>query len=253
MVRTLFFALYFWVILILTLIPYVPLRIACMMGRRKEVTGYIQGIVNLWARNMLWVTGAQLEIYGLANLPREHNRICFVSNHQGYADIVTILGCLPRPLGFISKLELTNIPILGLWMRMIQCVFVKRDAHGSSGNAIAYAADCMKDEWAMVIFPEGTRSKGKPVGPFKPGVLKLVELSGATVVPISVQGSFRIWEEKGKVQPARIRLVIHQPMDIAARLDEDPQKLLEEMRQVVMSGLSFRGYAEAEGCLDYSF
>ena len=53
----------------------------------------------------------------------------------------------------------------------------------------------------MVIFPEGTRSKGAPVGEFKAGSFKLATKSKAPIVPVTIDGTYKVMEgNKNKIK-----------------------------------------------------
>lgn len=46
----------------------------------------------------------------------------------------------------------------------------------------------------MVIFPEGTRSKGTKMAEFKAGSFKLATKSKCPIIPITINGSYKIME-----------------------------------------------------------
>lgn len=54
-----------------------------------------------------------------------------MGNHRSYYDIPILLTALDAPHGILAKEELEKIPLLNRWMKLLGCVFVKRDdIHG---------------------------------------------------------------------------------------------------------------------------
>ena len=45
----------------------------------------------------------------------------------------------------------------------------------------------------VLVFPEGTRTRDGVIGPFLPGMLVLVKRTGATVVPVALEGARDVW------------------------------------------------------------
>lgn len=147
---------------------------------------------NMAARNGLMIANrfmrAQIDVKGRDNLPEES--FVVVANHVSNIDILALCEAIPRPIAFVAKEELGKVPFLGSWMETMKCVFIKRDdVRGSIKLINEVAAQQVKDGLPMVIFPEGTRSGGHTVAPFKGGSFSLVTNSQAPVVPITIENT----------------------------------------------------------------
>jgi len=83
---------------------------------------------------------------------------------------------------------------------------------------------------SLVIFPEGTRSQSGKLQRFKDGSFKLATRSGATIVPVTIDGSYRLLEgNRGRIRPGMVRLHIHPPLilaDLPAGKRSDPAELV---------------------------
>ena len=55
----------------------------------------------------------------------------------------------------------------------------------------------MKNGHSIVIFPEGTRSKGGEVGEFKAGSFHLAVKSGVAILPVTLDGTYKMFEANG--------------------------------------------------------
>lgn len=212
MLITLGLGLYFWTLLLTTSLFLVPYGILRFLGESVPAYSYAKTVARLWARHLLWLGRIDVEVRGLENYPRRAARLCVVSNHQGYADILLLEAHLPEIGGFVAKRELRWVPIMSTWMRIFRCVFIDRRSVRRGGRAIERAVRHVESGYPMLIFPEGTRSRSSRMGSFKAGSLKLAVDSKATIVPVTLQGTYRVYEERGRLRPAATEMIIHPPV-----------------------------------------
>ncbi|OJF77702.1 MAG: hypothetical protein BKP49_01620 [Treponema sp. CETP13] len=171
----------------------------------------VQDLVPTWAKYVAEVFGAKVTVKGQENIPKDE-AVVFVANHQGYVDIVSILGFIDKPTAFMAKAEIKKIGYLANWMALMQCTFIVRKNPRQSLQAMKEAIESVKKGYSLVIFPEGTRSKGGPIKEFKSGSFKLAYRSEAPIVPITIDGTWRIFEEHNRIRPGNITLTIHPPV-----------------------------------------
>ena len=100
-----------------------------------------------------------MTVEGRENIPA--GPCVFVGNHRSYYDIPILLTALDAPHGILAKEELEKIPLLNRWMKLLGCVFVKRDDIRASVKALNDATAIVESGRSFVIFPEGTRYKGE--------------------------------------------------------------------------------------------
>lgn len=210
--RTIYWFITFWFHL-LAMLRYVPKVNRFPEDRLEEKRRFIHAIAQKWAQGCVKRTGTQVKVIGLEHVPKE-GPVLFVGNHQGNFDIPIALGYLPKPLGFISKIELQKLPLVNRWMERLECVFLDRKDLRQSLRAMNQAAEILKSGHSMVIFPEGTRSKGPKMGEFKPGSLKIAIKAGVPIVPFTINGSYQIMEANGnRIRPAEVSLIISPPIE----------------------------------------
>lgn len=221
--RTFVFFLYFW----LTVACSSPIALilwvldSAGLHAVRPLTGVL---VRLWARSLIALLGVRVRTEGLERIPKGEP-VCFVSNHQGNFDIAVILACLPGCVGFITKSQALWFPFLNLWILALGGVFLDRDRISKARQAMDKGVDRLRSGASMVVFPEGTRSRGPDMGEFHGGSFKLATRSGASIVPISIQGTYHIWEEKGSIVPASVTLKAGEPVPTRG-LDPEGRKAL---------------------------
>jgi 1-acyl-sn-glycerol-3-phosphate acyltransferase len=194
-------------------------------------------IATHWAQSLVKLTGTTVEIIGLENIPQRN--VLFVSNHQGNFDIPLLIGYINKPKGFIAKIELKKLPIVNIWMEKINCVFMDRSNIRASMKAIQQGIAYLKNGKSMVLFPEGTRSKGPQMGDFKPGSMKLALKSGVPIVPVTINGSYKILEQNGFVmKPAQVKIVLGEPIYLDKLSAEEKTHLVEMVKEKIAANLT---------------
>lgn len=198
--RTIIWFTYFWLYLLLIWPSYYRLKKLKEPFRTQEASKRARE----WAKRLLKLAGCHLHVEGHEQIPTDQ-AVLFVSNHQGAFDIPILLSAIERPVGFIAKEELEALPFVGKWMHLMQCVFIKRGNPREAIKAITEGIKKLKSGHAMILFPEGTRSKDGLLLPFKPGSLKLATKSEVMVIPVVIKGSIdlmkkdSLWIQAGHV------------------------------------------------------
>ncbi len=191
---------------------------------------------NAWGRALVKRAGITLNIKSAEALPE--GPVVFISNHQSYWDIpVCFAAITEKPFGFVAKESLRKIPVFGSWIEDIRSVFIKRDDARASLKAIEEGIELLKQGFSLVIFPEGTRSKGSEIKEFKKGSLRLAIKAEVPVVPITIYGTFRAYEEKGYVRPAEIDIIIHPAIDTRGMARKEAAELPERVEGIIRSAM----------------
>src|SRR5205823_6089098 len=139
----------------------------------------------------------RLEIKGAENIPSE-GAVLIASNHLSNADPPLIGSSIKRPIHYFAKEELFHIPILGWLIAQVNAFPVKRLEHDVRAFKKAYSL--LKSGEALLLFPEGTRSKTGELGKAKPGVGMLACKTQAPVIPAAIANSNRL----SKLKPLKV-------------------------------------------------
>ena len=156
-----------------------------------------------------------------------------VANHESYADIF-LLSHLPFEMKWLSKDTIFRIPVMGWMMRMAGDIELRRGDRASASGALAACRDRLAKRVSVMIFPEGTRSRGGELLPFKDGAFRLAVETGAPILPIAIAGT-RHAMAKGsfRFQSAVARCEVLEPVSTEGLTTDDVPALRERVRSLI--------------------
>lgn len=207
-------------------------------GKTGECDRLLAPMVREWAQYVVRLTGkkTQVQVTGQENLP-QNRAVLFVANHQSNLDIPVLLGYVEKPMAFVAKKELLRIPFLSGWMKLMQCVFLDRKNIRQSVKDMEEAVEKIKDGYSLLIFPEGHRSKSDSHGTFKAGSFKLAFKTGVPIVPVTVNGTWKLFEGSGRLRAADVFVTIHPPVETEGLSKEGQRQLVSAVEQTVFASL----------------
>jgi len=126
-----------------------------------------------------------LEVCGEENVPLKGG-VILASNHLSLADPPIVGAAAPRTLYYMAKRELFDIPLLRSLIEALNAFPVRR---GYGREALKRALEVLRGGGAVLLFPEGTRSRDGRLGPPKPGVGMLAVKGRVPVVPVALSGT----------------------------------------------------------------
>ncbi len=236
MLRTILWFIYF----ILYLVFASPFQLYChhkvKKGKRAQVQPMIETVVFNWASRLLRLAGGTVEVIGKENIPDE--TAVFVSNHQSDFDIPVVLTQVGKPHALMAKQSLAKVPGIHGWMKLLQCVFLDREDESQAVRALMDGTKLVKAGNSITIFPEGTRSKGGPVKEFKGGAFRIATSAKVPIVPVTIEGTYHMLEERGRIHPGHVRVTIHKPIPTAGMSRQEVRELPERVRAQIISAMT---------------
>lgn len=204
---------------------------------KEEIDNYSYREVKSLAKSLVDITGSKVKVVGEENIPK--GSCVFVGNHQANYDILAMIAYINKPIGFIAKKELEKLIGVNYWMKQIHCVFMDRDDPRDSVRSILEGVDNLKKGYSMVIYPEGTRSKGPVMQEFKKGAMKLATKAGVPIVPVTINGTYEIFEaQKGKrVKASNVEIVLSRPIDTKELTKEEQNNLSDNIKDIIEENL----------------
>lgn len=195
-----------------------PIRQSAIATRMTFLISFLSWVMRVVVRIMV-----RFRIEGdIASVPRT-GAVIMAANHASSADPVLIgafLGpILNRPLNWLGKRELFELPVMGWLLRNGGIHPVDREA--ADLEAFRAAMRVLEAGQMLAIFPEGTRSRDGALQQVREGAGMLALRSGAQVLPVAVIDSDLMWP-RGHLLPRFGRKVVVRygtPFSVSELLD----------------------------------
>ncbi|MDB5618426.1 lysophospholipid acyltransferase family protein [Tardiphaga sp.] len=176
------FALLALTLLVLVLVPFQWVGIACGLPLQRSVP-------HLFHRAFCRLAGVRIREVGTRTTDAP---VLILANHVSWLDIC-VIGAL-TPVVFIAKSEVANWPVFGWLAKLQQTIFIERERRQKTGAATQEIGDRLLSGDAVVLFAEGTSSDGVRILPFRSALIGAVHhaLGGSvhhkkiTVQPLSL-------------------------------------------------------------------
>ena len=228
---------------ILFLILSIPLLIAeWIIGKfNPEVKSKSSLAIVNWAfRMVIRIAGVKVIARGEENIPTD-TAVLYVGNHRSFFDIVLTYVRVPRPTGYISKLEMKRFPLLSNWMTNLHCLFLDRENIKEGLKTILAGVEKVKQGISICIFPEGTRNKvADTFLPFHDGSFKIAEKGNVPVIPMTIVNSSAVFEDQyPKIKKVTVIIDYGKPIYLSD-LDRETKKNIGSYVSGIMQETYFR-------------
>lgn len=236
MLKSIAYGIFFYSYLLKIMPTYYKIKKLEKSGNKEEHIEAIRKITYTWGNALVKKANVKLNIQGLENIPS--GPVLFVSNHQSYFDIPIFFASVDKQFGFIAKSDLDRIPIFNKWIERIMSIYIDRGDARQSLKAIQEGVELLKTGYSLVIFPEGTRSKSTNMAEFKKGSLRLATKSKVPVVPVTLNGSYNVFEKNKRIQSAHVDFIVHQPIETKDLSKEEANNLSETVQNIISNSLN---------------
>lgn len=188
-------------------------------------------LLNFWGRTMLRIAGVTLELEGGEHLNADAMKVA-TFNHGSLLDAFIITAIMPTGSVAALKREALYYPIVGVTVWMLGFLLIDRGntarAHRTMDRAAARMA---RERLTVFIAPEGTRHKTDALGAFKKGAFRLALDSRAPLVPVVIDGAFRLHPPGRTITtPGVVRIRVLPPRDTRGFTEETLGEEAEALR-----------------------
>ena len=134
----------------------------------------------------VFIACARWEVVGAEHIPRDGGMV-LVANHLHLVDPPLVSASCMRRLHPMGKVELFQTAFVG-WALWAYGAFPVRRFSADMG-ALRAARSLLRSGEAVLMFPEGTRSKDARLHPGLPGAAMVAMLAGSPVLPVAITGT----------------------------------------------------------------
>lgn len=188
-------------------------------------------------RALLWAFThliCRYRVTGLERVPR-NGPLLIAVNHLSFYDPLLLGVVLPRRIWFFTKSEIFRWPIAGLACRLTGQIAVRRGE--SDRIALEKALEYLREDKALMLFPEGTVERQEIMIPARAGAAMLASRTSVTVLPIAHVGTRRVLRSPRYWFP-RVTITIGEPY-VPVMQEYVPRKVgLQHITNDIMSRIA---------------
>jgi 1-acyl-sn-glycerol-3-phosphate acyltransferase len=137
-----------------------------------------------------------LRVQGRRHIPRKGPAL-LIANHESFFDPVLVAMASPRPLCYLARKTLFKNRAFGWFIRSLRAVPIDQEGLGKDG--LKDILGQLQAGRAVLVFPEGHRTRDGKMRPLMPGVQLLIKRVQAPIVPIGIAGAYAAWPHGQKL------------------------------------------------------
>lgn len=141
----------------------------------SDKTNWRQKIFGAWTNSFVRISKMKIEVRGKPPEPP----FFLVTNHLSYADIGAIRAVVKGI--FVAKDEIENYFLVGRICRDMGTIFIDRSRRRDIPRAGEQIIERLDQGEGVIVFPEGTSTKGEEILPFNSSFFEFAARSGIAV------------------------------------------------------------------------
>lgn len=235
--RTFIIGIYLLLYTIISIPLFFVMFLVGVADQRKKAVFSQKIVNNLGFRPILLLAGVRVTVKGKEHILKKESAL-YVFNHRGFFDILAGYTTGPYPLAYVSKKEIGKIPMVSLWMKYMNCLFLDRSDIKQGMKMIEDGIRLLKEGTSIYIAPEGTRNRNeKPeeLLEFHEASFRLAVKSKRPVIPVAINNTDAALERHLPwIHKAHVIIEYCEPIDIN-RLDRTEKKRIGQMVRGILA------------------
>ena len=175
------------IILLVLILSFFPIVFLCILRPFNPNLSYLASRPFAW---LYLVLGCKIKVQGQEHLRKLPKRAVVISNHQNTYDIFFMAYVFLKNTVSIGKRSLAFIPLFGQLYWLCGNILIKREDKRNAKKSLEIAAkQIVKKNMRIWMFPEGTRSAGRGILPFKSGAFKIAQIANCKIMPLIISNT----------------------------------------------------------------
>jgi 1-acyl-sn-glycerol-3-phosphate acyltransferase len=171
------------------------------------------------------------------NKPKITGPVVITANHQDLLDTFFFAKIWPDNCAGVGKREIAWVPVFGAAFWLAGNIFIDRANKDKSRAVVDQMAEKITGlKRSIFIMPEGTRSRGKGLLPFKKGAFLTAIKAGVPIVPLCVSSSRNINLSDWAPKPGLVEFL--DPISTAGLKPEDAERLALECHELMKAKIA---------------
>ncbi len=173
-------------------------------------------IIKMWMNMQIWFLGIKLEQDG----SMDESCDMVIMNHQSLLDIIVIEYIHGRDLAWVGKKEISELFFFGHIMKAPRMISIDRENKAGLLTLLKETKDRLSKGRPIAMFPEGTRSNGDTLLPFRGGTKMIANKLSLKVQPLIIMHSREILDSQNmKAKPGVVKVIYLDPVHADKKTD----------------------------------
>ena len=161
----------------------------------------------------------------------------YVANHQTNWDIVVLTGTVQPGVVAVGKKSLVWLPLFGILFYLSGNILIDRSNRSRAIDTIRQVVDKIRSRQISIwMFPEGTRSRGRGLLPFKTGAFHTAMQAGVPIVPV-VATSYAKQIDLNRWDNGEVLIEMLPPIDPSGWEREQVRECADHVRELMKAKL----------------
>ena len=205
--------------------------IYCAFSPRNPKNNYHFAIL---FSKMAWMFGLKVT-YRISEKAKQSGPAVFIANHQNNYDMVTTTGAVQPGTVSIGKKSLVWVPFFGIIYWLTGNILINREDKNSAKNTIQQVSEQMHEKnISVMIFPEGTRSRGRGLMPFKMGAFHTALQAGVNVIPTVISNTHE-QVKLNRWDNGEVIVEVLDPIDTSTYKKREIRRLMNDSQEIMLA------------------
>jgi fatty-acyl-CoA synthase len=224
-------------VLLLLSVTVPPVWLAIMVLPPGRIPDWL---LKRWARVVIRASGCRLRVSGTEHLGGG-GPVMLVSNHASYLDSIALMAAIPLACRFVVDIRHETWPLVGTAIRRARHITVDRRTSRARAACLHTITTTLRHGRSVLMFPEGSRSRGSELLPFRAGAFRAAVEASRPVIPITVRGTRAIWPPDARgLRRGSIEVIIHHAIEPMGHDRREIARLRASARLDIERGLCWR-------------
>jgi 1-acyl-sn-glycerol-3-phosphate acyltransferase len=171
------------------------------------------------------------------NDPKIDYPVVYIVNHQDLLDVFYFAKIWPRNCSGVGKKELAWVPVFGASFWLAGNIFIDRGNKDKARAVVDQMAEKITTlKRSIFIMPEGTRSQGKGLLPFKKGAFLAAIKAGVPIAPLCVSSTKNVTMSDWTPKPGLVEFL--EPIPTTGLKPEDAERLALECHELMKAKIA---------------
>jgi len=174
-------------------------------------------------------------IYRVPAAAKNYGAVIYLANHQNNVDMLTTTGAVQPGSVTIGKKNLVWIPFFGIIYYLTGNILIDRGNKNKSRGTIDQVVEQIKDKKLGVwVFPEGTRSNGRGLLPFKMGAFHMALQAKVNIVPTVISNTHK-QIRLNRWNNGDVIVEMMTPIDVSKYKKNEIRKLMSDCHELMIN------------------